>query len=117
MLVVRGRRVNLLLAPGRSRRLLFHTDLGDKAVATSVKAKVNYPGVGDTSGLLPSQGKERVSIVTSLDTLDEISLRGRDLRNVGHHSPNHQWDMRQRSLFLLTPAWATRTGVSPRVLH
>ena len=92
-------------------------DLGDRAVATRVKTKVNYPGVGDTSGLLPSQGRERVSIVTSLDTVDKIALGGRDLRNVGHHSPNHQWDMRKRSLFLLTPTWAKGTGVSPRVLH
>ena len=32
-----------------------------------------------------------------------------------HHSPNRQWDMHRRSLFLLTPAWARGTGVSPRV--
>ena len=38
-------------------------------MATRVKAKVNYPGVGDTSGLLLSQGRERVSTITSLDTL------------------------------------------------
>ena len=96
---------------------MFHMDLGDRAVATRVKAKVNYTGVGDTSGLLLSQGREHVSIVTSLNTLDEITLVGRDLRNVGHHSPNHQWDMRKRSLFLLTLAWAKGTSVSPRVLH
>ena len=86
-------------------------------MTTRVKAKVNYPGVGDTSELLPSQNKERVSIVTSLDTLNEIVLRGRDLGNVGHHSPNHQWDMHKRSLFLLTPPWAKGTGVGPKVLH
>ena len=117
MLVLKGRRVNLLLASRRSKRLLFHTDLGDRAIATRVKAKVNHPRVGDTSGLLASQGRERVSIVTSLDTLDGIALRGRDPENTGHHSPNHQWDMRKRSLFLLTQAWTKGTSVSPRVLH
>ena len=68
------------------------------------KAKVNHPGIGDTSRLLASQGRERVSIVSSLDTLNGIALKGRDPRNTRHHSPNHQWDMLKRSLFLLTPA-------------
>ena len=68
---------------------MFLTDLGDRAVSTMVKAKGNHPGVGDTLGFLASQGKERVSIVTSLDTLDEIALKGRDPRIMGHHSPNH----------------------------
>ena len=35
---------------------------------------------------------------------------------MGHHNPNHQRDMRRRSLFLLTPTWAKGTGISPRVL-
>ena len=96
---------------------MFHTDLKDRAMATRVKAKVNHPGVGDTLGLLASEGRERVFIITSLDTLNGISLRGRDPESTGHHSPNHQWDMRKRSLFLLTPAWAKGTGVSPKVLH
>ena len=69
VLVLRERRVNLLLAPRRSKRFMFCTDFGDRTVATRVKAKVNYPGVGDTSGLLLSQGRERVSTITSLDTL------------------------------------------------
>ena len=83
--MIKGRRANLLLASGRSKRLLLFMNL-----RTRVKAKVNHLGVEDTSGLLASQGKERVSIVTSLDTLYEISLRGRDPRVMGHHSPNHQ---------------------------
>ena len=58
-------------------------------MATRTKAKVNHLGVGDTSGLLASQGRERVSIITSLHTLDGIALRGRDSRVMGHHSPNH----------------------------
>ena len=36
---------------------------------------------------------------------------------MGHHSPNHQWDMHGHSLFLLTPVWARGTDISPRVLH
>ena len=70
-LVVRGRRDNLLLAPRRSIRLMLHMDIRDRA-----KAKVNHLGVGDTSELLASQGKERASIATSLDILDGITHRG-----------------------------------------
>ena len=72
---------------------------------------------GDTSGFLANQGREHVSIVTNLDTLDGIALRGRDPRVMEHHNSNHQWEMHRRSLFLLTPAWAKGTGISPRVLH
>ena len=60
------------------------------AVATRAKAKVNHSGVGDTSGLLASQSREHVSIVTILDTLDGITLRGKDPRVMGHHSLSHQ---------------------------
>ena len=116
-LVIRGRKVDLLLDPRRSRRLLLHTDLRDRAVATKAKAKVNHSRVGDTSRLLASQGREFVSIVTSLDTLDEIALKGRAPRVMGHHSPNHHWDMHRPSLFLPTPTWARGNDVSPRVLH
>ena len=84
--MIRGRRINLLLAPGISRRLLLHTNLRDRAVATRVKTRVNHSRVGDTLGLLTSQGRERVSIFTSLDTLYRITLRGKDLRVMGHHS-------------------------------
>ena len=64
-----------------------------------------------------SHDQGHVIIVTSLDTLDEIALRGGDSGVMGHHSPNCQWDMRRRSLFLFTPAWARGTSVSPKVLH
>ena len=82
MLVLRGRRINLLLTRERSRRLLFRMDLRDRVVATRVKAKVNHPWVRDT--------------------LDGIAHRGKDLEIRGHHSPNHQWDMHKHGLFLLT---------------
>ena len=36
---------------------------------------------------------------------------------MGHYSSNRQWDMCGRSLFLLTPAWARGTDISPKVLH
>ena len=89
MLVLRGRRINLLQAPRRSRRLLLRTNLRDRAVAVRTKAKVNHSRVGDTSRLLANQDRERVSIVTSLYTLDKIVLRGKDPKVMGHHSPNH----------------------------
>ena len=91
---------------------MFLTDLKHKAVTTKAKAKVNHPRVGDTSELLASQGRGRVSIATNLGIIDEIARRG-----MGHHSPNQQWDSHRCSLFLLTPVWAKGTGVSPRVLH
>ena len=59
-------------------------------MATKAKAKVKHSRVGDTSGLLASQGRERVPIITGLDTLDGIALEGRDPKAMGHHSPNHQ---------------------------
>ena len=87
--MVRGRRANLLLALGRSRRLMIRTNLKDRAVAIKAKAKVNHPRVGDTPELLASQGRERVSIATSLNILNGIAHRGRDPRDVGHHIPSH----------------------------
>ena len=57
MLVIRGRRANLLLAPERSRRLLLRTDLKDRVVATKAKAKVNHLRVGGTLVLLASRGR------------------------------------------------------------
>ena len=115
--MIRGRRANLLLAPGRRKRLMLRTDLKARVVAIRAKAKVNHPGVGDTLELLASQGRERFSIATSLDTLEGIALRGRDPRVMEHHNPNHQWDMCGRSFFLLTLTWAPGTSISPTVLH
>ena len=100
-----------------SRRLLLLTDLRDRVMATRAKTKVNHSRVGDTSRLLASQGRERVSIVTSLDTLDGIALKVKDPRVLGHHNPNHQWDMHRHSLFLLNLAWAKGTDINPRVFH
>ena len=90
-----------------------------RAVTTKAKAKakVNHPGVEDTSELLASQGRECVSIATSLDIIDGIARRGEDSKGMGHHSPNHQWDSHRCLSFLLTPTWVKETGVSPRVLH
>ena len=96
---------------------MLRTDPRNRAVTTRAKAKVNHPGVGDTSEPLVSQGRERVSIATSLDILDGIARRGRDPKDMGHHSPHHQWDSHRHSSFLLTPAWAKGTGVSSKVLH
>ena len=81
------------------------------------KAKVNHPRMGDTSELLASQGRGRVSIATNLSIIDGIARRGKDTRGKGHHSPNQQWDSHICSSFLLTPVWAKGTGVSPRVLQ
>ena len=56
-------------------------------MSTRAKTKVNHPGLGDTSELLASQGRESVSIATSLNILNGIVRRGRDPREMGHHSP------------------------------
>ena len=69
MLRIRGRRVNfLLLAQERSRGLLLREGFKDRAAATKAKAKINHPKMGDTLGLLASQGRGHVSIATSLGT-------------------------------------------------
>ena len=36
---------------------------------------------------------------------------------MGQHNPNRQWDMHGHSLFLLTPARARGTSISPKVLQ
>ena len=48
VLVLRGRRINLLLVIGRNRRIFFRTDFRDKAVVIKAKAE---------SGLLAKQGR------------------------------------------------------------
>ena len=93
------------------------SDPGNRAVTTRAKAKVNHPGVGDTSELLASKGREHVSSATNLGIIDGIAHRGRDTTSMGHQSPNHQWDSHRCSSFLITPTWAKGTGVSPKVLH
>ena len=66
VLVLRGRRISpLLLALERSRGLLLHESSGDTTTATKAKARVSYPKMGDTLGLLASQGREHVSSATS----------------------------------------------------
>ena len=53
VLKIRGGRVNLLLlAQGRSRRLLLYEGCRDKAAAIRAKVRVNHPKMGDTSGFL-----------------------------------------------------------------
>ena len=69
VLVIRERRVNsLLLAWERSIGLLLHEGFKDRAAATKAKARINHPKMGDTSRLLASQGRERVSNATGLNT-------------------------------------------------
>ena len=86
-------------------------------MAPRAKARISHPKMGGTPGLLASQGRGCVSSATNLDTLDRIALRGRDPRVMGHHSPNHQWDMHRCSLFLPTLQWARKDNISLRVLH
>ena len=90
VLVLRGRRVNPLpLAQERSRGLLLHEGFRERVAATRAKARISHLKMGDTLGLLASQGRECVSNATSLDTLDGIALRGKDPRVMGHHNPSH----------------------------
>ena len=90
VLVDRGRKKSFLLARVISRGLMLHEGFKDKAATLMAKARISHPKMGGTSGLLALQRKGCVSSVTSLDTLKKISLRGRDPRVIGHHSPNHQ---------------------------
>ena len=69
VLKIRGMRANLLLVTqGRRRGLMLHKGFRDMVVAIKDKARVNHPKMGDTSGLLGSQGKGHVSIATSPNT-------------------------------------------------
>ena len=69
MLVIRGRRVNfLLLARERSRGLLLCEGFRDRTTATRAKARIGHPKMGDTSGLLASQGQGHVFSATCMDT-------------------------------------------------
>ena len=69
VLVIRGRRVNsLLLTRERSRGLLLHEGFRERVAVTRTKARISHPKMGDTSGILASQGRECVSSATSLDT-------------------------------------------------
>ena len=69
VLKIRGMRANLLLlSQERSRGLLLHEGFRDRVVVTRAKAKINHHKMGDTSGLLASQGRGHVSIATSLNT-------------------------------------------------
>ena len=92
VLVLRGRRINLLLTQEISRRPLFHKDLKDKAMATRAKAKISCPRVENTLGLLTNQSREHVTTATSLDTFDGIAHGGRNPKVMGHLNPNHQRD-------------------------
>ena len=118
VLVIKGSRTgHVFLAWERRSGLLLHEGFRDSAVAIRAKARISHPKMGDTSRLLASRGRGCVSSTTSLDTLEGIARRGRDLRVIGHHSPSHQWDMHRRSLFLPTPPWAREDNISHRVLH
>ena len=69
VLVIRGRRVNsLLLARERSRGLLLREGFKDRVTTIRVKARISYPKMVDTLGLLASKGRGHVSNAISLDT-------------------------------------------------
>ena len=69
VLVIRGRRANLiLLAQERGRGLLPCEGFRDRTTTIKAKARISHPKMGGTSGLLVCQGRGHVSIATSLDT-------------------------------------------------
>ena len=69
VLQIRGSKANLLIiAQRRSRGLLLLKSFRNRAAAIRANARVNHPKMGDTTGLLATQGKGHVSIATSLDT-------------------------------------------------
>ena len=100
VLVRKGRRVYLLIARERSRGLLLHESSRDRIVATRAKARVSYPKMGDTLGLLANQGRGHVSCATNQDILDGFASRGKDPRVSGKCSPGRLWDRREHTLFL-----------------
>ena len=69
VLKIRGKRVNLLLlALERNRGFMLHKAFRDRAAVIRFKVRISHPKMGDTLGLLASQGREHVSNATSLDT-------------------------------------------------
>ena len=69
VLKIRRMRANLLLlAQERSKGLQLRKGFKDSVTAIKAKSRVNHPKMGDTLSLLASQGREHVSIATSLDT-------------------------------------------------
>ena len=69
MLKIKGRIANLLLlARGRSRRLLLRKGFRDRIAAIKAKARVNHLQMADILGLTASQGRDHVTIAISLDT-------------------------------------------------
>ena len=58
----------LLLARGRSKRLLLRQDFKDRVVTIKAKAKDDHLQVADISGLIANQGRAHVTIAISLDT-------------------------------------------------
>ena len=71
LLKIRGRRVNLLLlAWGRSRRLLLRKDFRDRAAAIKAKAKDDHLQVADISGLQPARARAMLPLPSAW-TLEE----------------------------------------------
>ena len=69
LLKIRGMRVNfLLLARGRSRRLLLNKDFRDRAAVIKAKAKDDHLQVVDISRHRASQGRGHVTIAINLNT-------------------------------------------------
>ena len=62
--VLRGRKIQLLPTRERSRRLLFHKDIQDRAKVIRTKARMGH---------LVKQGLRCVIYADSLDTFDEIA--------------------------------------------
>ena len=81
VLVLRGRKIHLLPTGERNIRLLFRTDLKDRAKVIRTKAKMGH---------LVRQGKLYVISIESLDTFDGIAQGGKNPKVLGHLSPNHQ---------------------------
>ena len=86
-------------------------EFGDRAVATRAKAKISCPRVENTSGILASWSRERVSTATILDTFDGIAHGGRDPKVVTHLNPNRQWD--EFRLLVGQEIWYASIATSP----
>ena len=79
VLVSRGRRVNLLLVPGRSPGLLVHVD----STAAAIRVR-------DGSEFLVKLGRWCATIANSSDILGGIAPRDRDPRVLGQRSPSQR---------------------------
>ena len=74
--------------PGKKQKTYVPHGVWGQGRGHQGQGKVNYLEMGNTSGLLPSRGRGRASIVTNLSITDGIIYKGRGL--LSHECPRYR---------------------------